>query len=520
MTQASAACGGDSLPVGCVAIVAPTPADAASLRRVLAGLPPLWRPPGASDRAAGADRRSAPPLAPSVNETPAEYLGAPAIAAVLVAWLLLASLLGAAAAALVRAVAPPATVTRRSAVAAGLRAGSAVALAAAVPTTLVWSGRVGLWDAVAVTTVAAAVAVLWLDPATAWRRAARIAFGTLLGLVILEVALQVIDWPHPIVPPERSLPITLAPGGLAARLVLAEPGYCVPWQGGVLPDSRCRAPPVPTERPVVLHIGDSNLAGTGVDPQQRFTALLRSRGVEFVHLNTGLGGTSVDVQAHVARQWLRRLPVAAIVLHAYACNDLEEIHRRRLWCRGESPLVRRRGQVELRCERPDPASDTPRVWLRYSPPPFPMLVLARWSALSAVAVAWFNATATADPNMSDAAAEAGYADGLQVLLKTAAKANVPVAAVLMPIRDDLCGPHGRAHHQTLRRMLTAAQVPFLDMAPSFDATVRRLGAAARFVEVPAPDPHPNAAGHEAIAAAIAAAWPTLLPTLRPDAPTR
>lgn len=108
------------------------------------------------------------------------------------------------------------------------------------------------------------------------------------------------------------------------------------------PDDRA-ALPDPAGRRLVLHLGDSMLVfgGDGPDGGQpgddRFPQRLGLADPGRLHVNLGVPGTSADAHLAVARAWLGRGDVAAVVSYAFLNNDLTELGRG-LPCCGGPPI--------------------------------------------------------------------------------------------------------------------------------------------------------------------------------------
>jgi lysophospholipase L1-like esterase len=236
---------------------------------------------------------------------------------------------------------------RRPAVAGGVAFG---VLAAAA-----WF-RLPLWDAVWVAALVVAGAAL--------ARAARpglVVLGVGLGVGVAELVGRALlpdvarapVWVAPWTPVGDDFPTVLGSSlgdeARACALALASP-VDVPHAAGV------------------LHLGDSLVFGTGVNPEQAVVAVLARAEPEAGHVVAASPGVSADVLWLAARRRLPLAPWREVVLYVFAGNDLSELDWPYLCCPG-GPLLD--ASLRPRCESavtPAPAS----LWLASSPPPLPV----------------------------------------------------------------------------------------------------------------------------------------------------
>ena len=373
-----------------------------------------------------------------------------------------------------------------------------------------------LWDALGMGTLTAFVWALRTAPSRpSGRGLALSALVLVLGLGALELSLRVFGRQQaPVLAPSQ--PPLHVNGDVLTRLRVNEPGFCPLWGPPLGEAVDCPpGPAVPTQHPAVLHIGDSLLQAPGLPRTQTVTAWLEKLLPGSAHVNTGVGATSLDLQALIAQRWLARTRFDALVFHVYPCNDLGEIGEPRLYC-GDAPvLVDDRGVTKARC--PQPRAEQPKLTtlLRYSPPPFPLQFLAADLRLAGVGVRLFAAFARAlRPATEETGRDAAhqYTQALRFLLAQSKARQLPVAAVVMPMRATACSAGNVADAQVLRRILKDAQIPVWDSQPLFDDATRTQGESAVFGEMPPGDPHLNPHGLEELGRWLAPQVQTWLAT--------
>ncbi len=142
-----------------------------------------------------------------------------------------------------------------------------------------------------------------------------------------------------------------------------------------------------TGSPTVLHVGDSVVYGTGVQPEETFVAALDAGSTE-AHVNAAIPDTSIDVALAVARRWAASDATRAVVLHVFLVNDHEDVDLGRPCC--PDGLLDAEGQ--LRCDSSHAPSGALRLLHRSGPPlvlwalsdhsVFAAHLYARWARLS------------------------------------------------------------------------------------------------------------------------------------------
>ncbi len=460
----SAACAGTVIAAGCLTVTPPTP----GLTALLAGLSSPWQ------------QTHDPPAAPPAPLWPW-----------LLVWFFAPLALASIAAHLLNRLARPRLLTSVLGALAWL-----VLFALGSVLGAWWP----LWDGLGMGLLAA---LAWLLQTLPTRPAPR---GLLLSAVVLALGLAALEGavallaPHqaPVTPPDQ-FPFRRE-GDVLAKLRVAEPGFCALWGPPLGDVAECPpGPQPPTQHPAILHIGDSLLQAPGLPRSQTVTAWLERLMPGTQHINTGVGATSLDLQAVIAERWLARARFDALVFHVYPCNDLGEIDEPRLYC-GDAPvLVLDRGTPRWRCPQPLAGQDRLTTLLRYSPPSFPL----QWAAAevrlarSGVRVfAWLARALRPATEMTTLTSAQSYRYALQLLLAESAAHGVPVAAVMMPARASACASGNVQDGRTLRGILRDAAVPVFDSQPLFDAATQTQGESAVFGEVPPGDPHLNPAGLE------------------------
>ncbi len=460
----SPTCPGAQLPAGCLTTRTPAPALATLLTALANPWQQVHDPPPTPP----------PPLWPG-----------------LLLWLLAPVLLASLTAQLLRRLTPPRRLTWLA---------GALAWPLLLAVASVYGGWWPLWDGLGMGMLAALAWLLQASPTrVAWRGLLLSGTVLALGLVALEVALARLA-PHQAAVATPTTPPFRWQGDVLVRLRVNEPGFCPQWGPPLGEAIGCPpGPPVPEQHPAVLHIGDSLLQAPGLPRSQTVTAWLERLLPGTAHVNTGVGATSLDLQAAIANRWLARTPFDALVFHVYPCNDLGEIDEPRLYC-GDAPvLVNDRGTPRLRCPQPRPEQPRLTTLLRYSPPPFPLQLAAADVRLARAGVRLFAWLARALRPATDETAQtsaASYQRALQLLLTETAARHVPVAAVVMPARESACAIGNVADGRVLRQILQQAHVTTFDSQPLFDSITQTSNESAVFGEDPPGDPHLNPAGLE------------------------
>jgi hypothetical protein len=257
----------------------------------------------------------------------------------------------------------------------------------------------------------------------------------------------------------------------------------------------------------VLHLGDSMVYGTGVEPSDRFTSLLSRRSKDAEHLNAGFPGTGPDHHLAVLRAWLPALKPDAVVLYLYPGNDLLDLDRSYACC-DHGPL--QDSAFESRCETPSWAFPF-RALLARSPAPYPLRASSAHLHLAAhLSAAFSRITASLEPSLGDAAgskevesAWSRYGGSLGAIRDVAAEHNVTLTAVLLPTRVAL-EPGAAPSHATgvADRMLKVARqesLQVLDARPWIAPLARDGSFAHLFGDGVTWDEHLSETGHESFA---------------------
>jgi lysophospholipase L1-like esterase len=311
---------------------------------------------------------------------------------------------------------------------------------------------------------------------------------------------------------------------LGARLLLAPPAPVPPPQQARLvfsPEARetaCLAlfpeiyPDAQPQRPegakrVVLHLGDSMVLGTGVEPADRFTDRLDRANPETHHLNAGFPGTGPDHHLAVLRAWLHDLRPDAVVLYLYPGNDLVDLDRAYACC-DHGPLLD--DAFASSCPAPDWAFP-PGALLARSPAPYLLRTAASHLAIAAhLNAAFSRVTSTLEPRLGDAAgtpeAEAAwsrYAGVLAAIRELAAQRGVTLTAVLLPTRVALepgaAPSHAAAVSDRMARVVKQESIQLLDARPLFASQGRDGTYGHLFGDGVSWDEHLSSEGHAAVA---------------------
>lgn len=327
------------------------------------------------------------------------------------------------------------------------------------------------------------------------------ALGLLLALGILEGASRLLLPAPPSFPPpgEARLLGTLDHPGSLAFPRLAE-GLFPDAFPGLLQQHRQQSEGA---RLRVLHLGDSVVRGSFVREDQAFPARLQALDPGAAHLNGGMEGTAVDFQYRMAREWVERLPLDAVVLYPYY-NDIGEMDRPYAAC-GEGPVLDWDG---------DPPGDAcPRAWARSpaehprlaSPAPLALRVLTSWSFFARHACAAF-ARQAAPPFPGWDAAQRRFERALAALRDLLRARGIPLALVVPPSRvvvDQGPGSDGvKTSLDVLARFRDSAGrlgLVLLDPTPAFREAAAADPARRLFVDDPPGDPHLSVEGHDLMA---------------------
>jgi hypothetical protein len=293
-------------------------------------------------------------------------------------------------------------------------------LALGVPA-LVWLDRVPLWDGLLVLLSFGAGLALG-------RRAAPAAAGVALFVLVADITGRAALPPPPrFLDPDSPWPILRRHdeesfGDEVCGLLGGAPG-----DRAALPD--------PAGRGLVLHLGDSMLVfgSDGPDGAQpdddRFPQRLGHADPGRLHVNLGVPGTSADAHLAIARGWLSRGDVRAVVSYAFLNNDLTELGRPLPCCDGPPVDLTAPGAPSVCAAPPSPA----------------------WPALADLA------RRSVDPVAVRAAAASPTWGHLRAALSTAWGPNSPLTALRDADDSRLGGDQLTDAISTLVRLLTATR---------------------------------------------------------------
>lgn len=269
------------------------------------------------------------------------------------------------------------------------RAVASVALIAPLGVTI-WSLTIepwlDLWDAAIWALVLGAGLFAGLRHWTAGPLAA-MTFGTLGGLVLIEIVIRMMLPPLPLAAPlglpamhavDRETPSRLGRSWewerFACGILFGESWTRARWERALL------APAADGPRPT-LHVGDSMLHGMSVEVEQTTAGLLLAKDGPGTHAAAAMPGTSLDSQLVATRRYLPTLRPHRVVLHAFPGNDLEELDVP-LNCCGDEPLLRRDDPTLPSQCRPQGRAfdhDPLRMVLEQSPTPYAVRALTPFS---------------------------------------------------------------------------------------------------------------------------------------------
>ncbi len=269
-------------------------------------------------------------------------------------------------------------------------------------------------------------------------------------------------------------------------------------------------------RPVVLHLGDSMLEGTGVGgpaPDGRtFVARLQALDPVVAHVNVGVSGSGPDASLGIATAWSARLPVRAFLLYLFLENDLADLHIAYPCCGLERLLNDDEDQPVLRCPSRRPMGLLHR-WALVTASPWLLRALIDRSALARLLVArtegWLvNRLGRVLERVDEAAAEARLLRVVVALERLAEEKGATLAVVVLPERTALAAPtEPRAARIEARRaralaMLQRENVVALDANEIFTPAVAPGQPPLGFLTGPngSPDDHFDDDGHARMAA--------------------
>lgn len=436
------------------------------------------------------------------------------------ALLLLPALLGLLMAAGLRALLPGRR--RHLPLAAPLLVGPVALALAAIPHT----DALSFWDVlIGGLCVASGVALGMLQPAgRVLSRGCRVGAKVLVGLLFAEVIVRVALPPVGSVPPPR-----------AARLVVPVTNRDPPCNiifptDDWLRETLLRDAP---ERPTVLHIGDSMVAGIGVSASENFVSDLGAAQPSIRHLNLGAVGAGPDVYLLALSRWTPPMRPRLAVVYLFAGNDLFDLNAQYLCCPGGGLLRDEGGRLTPRC--PTPRWKIPlATHLASSPPPFVLRALAGVShtaghlliLVTRVQQDVFRRGLGMAHSPHDPASEVPrwglFARTIRAIAATAAEHHTPLLMVVLPSRTTLertlgldAVAHdywvdrsmGEAGHQQIVATVREAGIDVLDAWDFVRAAMVQDGVAPLFAREYPGDVHFSALGHRRMAD-----W--LLPALR------
>lgn len=383
---------------------------------------------------------------------------------------------------------------------------------------------VGFWDLLGLALgFAAGVALVMALPEGRVRRGVTgVLGGTLVGVALVEIVARVVlpapssvpspsqaRWSVPVTNRDASCNLMYPPlHYIEQRLSEGEP-----------------------ERPTVLHIGDSLVAGVGVRREETFVADLGAGQPGVRHVNLGAAGAGPEAYVVTLSRWTASPPRLAVV-YVFTGNDLEDLGAPSLCCEG-GPLLRSvGGRLEPRCPTPR-WSIPPMRHAVTSPAPFALRVLAGsfrvadallrltvWSQQSIARRGWGSPIGRLPPARGREWEQ--LAPVLRALRTTADAHRTPLLVVALPSRAtlerslgrtpegyDYWGdlPRGRAAQQRIVDLARAAGIDALDAWEPVRAAFEREGPALFAREYPG-DVHFSALGHR-----VFTAW--LMEALRP-----
>ena len=376
---------------------------------------------------------------------------------------------------------------------------------------------VGFWDLLGLAGgfAAGAVLVMALPEGRVRRGVTGVLGGTLVGIALVEIVARVVLPAPQAVPSPRqarwSVPMTNRDA--PCNLMYAS-AHEVEQQ---LSEGR-------PDRPAVLHIGDSLVAGVGVRREETFVADLGVAQPGVRHVNLGAAGAGPEAYLVTLNRWTAARPGRLAVVYVFTGNDLEDLGAPSLCCEG-GPLLRSvAGRLEPRCPSPR-WSIPPMMHAVTSPPPFALRALA---GSLRVADALMRLTVWAQQSFGRRGlgslargrppTQGGEWEQLTPVLRalhaTAAARRTPLLVVVLPSRatlerslgrtpegKDYWGdlPRGREAQQRVVDLSRAAGIDTLDAWDPVRAAFEREGPPLFAREYPG-DVHFSALGHRVFTA--------------------
>lgn len=344
-----------------------------------------------------------------------------------------------------------------------------------------------------------------------WARAPRAAWiiaavATLVGFGAAEgVVRGCMDAPQALTSADRARfvwsPEALAPGCRALY-----PAMYQPLAVAFADPARLAA----AER-VVLHVGDSMVEGSGLDPERElpFPDLLNAESDGAYHVNLGVGSVGPDYYVALLERWLatERRP-DAVVVHLFSGNDATDVDRPYACCGGDRLLD---AAGALRC--PEPAWSFPlSERLAHAPTPYPLRVLGTVSAFARLLDHELNVAARAIFGRQEQGGEgtAGSPEQwarLELFLGRLRHTleGIPALVSVLPYRQALeaAAPETTIGYDVSRRLVAASREAGLSAVDAWPLLVALLAEAPSSswfaAEIPG-DVHFGQAGHERYAA--------------------
>ncbi len=256
---------------------------------------------------------------------------------------------------------------------------------------------------------------------------------------------------------------------------------------------------LPPKPPWLLHLGDSMLYGAGIRSIEAVPARLGESLPAFSSINGGIPGSTIDLQFVFLSRLLRAWPTpAAVILHVFPANDLEEIDRPVDACGGQPVLAP--GSVKTSCTAPH--GETPGQRLRHTPLPLPVVRAAQWSWLARRLVIARDVLLWHDGPKDIAALGRRYAQIAQSLNRLLQDQGIQLLVVVMPSRSGPFVDTGVAA-RTLATVFRDMQIPVLEAQSVFAERVRAGQEAQLFLS--GTDPHFSPEG-AAVYAAFVTPW--------------
>ncbi len=370
----------------------------------------------------------------------------------------------------------------------GARRAVIISVVALFPLALLGRVPLGVWDLVLVGWATAFG--LWYGSlgSIPLRRVLFSGAVLVIGLILVEGEARFLREPRRFPLPEDAH-LLFRPGSNAG---------CDALYGALDPASSVRG-----DRPLVLHIGDSMVAGSGVRPEDTFVARLNGSDSPFEHLNAGVSGVSTDIEYLFLKRELKELKTRGkaaprlVVLHFNTNNDIEGMDGPEP-CTGDASVLTYVDGVKARYDVPTPDRLTWSDLVRQSPAPYPLRIATSFSFLARHLMRVFEFAppvppeATAWPHLQLVLTE------IRDRLKTE---GIPLVMDVLPDRDTLESDHpqGEKHwrvRQQVQELARTLGIPTIDSWDFLNATIRRVGLETIFLPG---DVHFNAEGHRVIA---------------------